>query len=347
MTRAAWAARRACCAALLLLSRGAAAQDAGEPAPALSPVEQALFEQAVKLMDAGSFAEACPKLKEVVRLYPSGVGGRLRLAECHAGEGKLASAWAAYRSAESAAALAGQTGREQKAREQAAALAPRLSHLTVVVPASLAGVLELKVRLDDREVGPAEWRIPVPVDGGRHALHASARGKAPWQAEIEVAPEAANASVTVELVDAPAARTEAPSSPTSPPPPAGGSSRSAVPAGIWATGGTGLAALIAGVALRIDVQGIHAAQEARCKGDIQHCARADPRYDPSADNARKNLEFGLFVGLVASGALAAGTSLVGLVVVRSRAPQAPRPSRIDLVPWVAGRSRGGMVRVSF
>ena len=54
-----------------------------------------LFNDAVELMKAGKFPQACPKLVASQRLEPR-LGTLFTLAECHAHEGKIASAVARY-----------------------------------------------------------------------------------------------------------------------------------------------------------------------------------------------------------------------------------------------------------
>src|SRR5215472_7885952 len=56
---------------------------------------QTLFAQGRALMDAGRFAEACPKLAEAARLSPSGKY-TLNLADCYEKNGQTASAYARY-----------------------------------------------------------------------------------------------------------------------------------------------------------------------------------------------------------------------------------------------------------
>src|SRR5690242_15851378 len=95
----------ACSAAVIALGAPASAQTVD---PQALGAAQAIFDSAQALMASHNYAEACPKLEEVVRLVPSGVGAKVQLAKCYDEAGRLASAWAAYLVAENAASTAGQ-----------------------------------------------------------------------------------------------------------------------------------------------------------------------------------------------------------------------------------------------
>lgn len=150
------------------------------------PVAVALYEEGTAAMDKGDFATACPKLEEVVRRVPDGVGAKLTLAECYQGAGRLASAWNAYRTAEAAAAKAGQTERRQKAAAGARALAGKVARIAVVVPEALRGVEGLQVLRDGVSVDAEQWGVEVPVDGGRHVFAVEATGRRRLTKAIDV-----------------------------------------------------------------------------------------------------------------------------------------------------------------
>lgn len=187
-------------AAVLLLPRLAFAND---PAAA-----QTLFYDARQLMNAGKYAEACPKLEESMRL-DEGLGTAFNLADCNEHIGKLASAWAGFLDVAAGSKSAGQADREKLARKRAAALEPRLPKLVVDVPSSLKDVT---VKRDGIVVGAAAWGTPIPVDAGPHTITVSAPGKQWDTTSTAVEKQTVHVTVPADLPAAPVA--EAP-----PPPP--------------------------------------------------------------------------------------------------------------------------------
>jgi hypothetical protein len=170
---------------------------------------QSLFDEGRKLMAAGQFAEACPKLAESQKLDP-GVGTQFHLADCYEKLGQTASAWAGFLEAASAAKSMGQSDREKVAKDRAAALAPRLSKLTITSAetASLAGI---EIKRDGTAIGRALWGTAIPVDPGSHVIEVTAPGKKSWQTTAKVEGEKASVVVTIpQLEDAPAAPAPAP-----------------------------------------------------------------------------------------------------------------------------------------
>ena len=184
--------------AATVVSPALAQQGGTDPAAA-----QALFDEAKRLLDAGSPEAACPKLEESLRLDEA-IGTRFQLARCYELTHKTASAWSLYLEVAAEARSAGQTEREAYARQRAEALEPSLSKLKIVVPAE-ARAKGLTVKRNDVEVGPGQWGVPVPVDPGRYTVSVNAPGKRPWQVEVEIGGEGALQAVTLRrLTDQPA-----------------------------------------------------------------------------------------------------------------------------------------------
>ncbi|HTM44059.1 MAG TPA: hypothetical protein VL137_03835 [Polyangiaceae bacterium] len=187
-------------ALLLLAPRFALAQQANASDRAAA---EALFNDGVKLLDAGNPAAACPKLEESQRLDP-GVGTLLYLADCYQQVGRTASAWATFRDAAYAAHSAGQSDREQTASQSADALQPSLSFVALDVAS--ADTEGLQIKRDGEVVGKALWTSPVPMDPGAHQLEVSAPGKKTWTTQFDVPKQAGSTTIPVPaLQDAPVA----------------------------------------------------------------------------------------------------------------------------------------------
>lgn len=181
----------------------ARAQSASDKAAA-----ESLFDEGKKLMASKKYAEACPKFEQSQKLDP-GVGTLGSLGQCYEALGRTASAWATYREAAAAAAAQGQTGREKYARDKAAALQPKLSRMTILVP-STSDVPGLDVRRDGEQIPRAVWGTPLPVDPGLHTIEAYAPGKKKWTTGVEVGAVSAQANVAIPALEDDAAATPPP-----------------------------------------------------------------------------------------------------------------------------------------
>jgi hypothetical protein len=147
---------------------------------------EALFDEGRRLMSAGDFASACPKFADSQALDPA-PGTALNLAFCYEREGKIASAWAAFRTAEATARAAGQKDRSALAKKKADALELTLSRLTVSVPSPVQ-IAGLEVRSDGELVEPPEWGVAIPRDGGSFDIVATAPGKKTWTTHVDLEP---------------------------------------------------------------------------------------------------------------------------------------------------------------
>ena len=195
MSKNGFVARRAACSfaiafSMLFLPSQALAQTSSEKAASA----QALFDEGLRLMNAGQPASACPKFAASQKLDP-GMGTRFRLAECYEKVGKTASAWALFIEISDEARGAKRSDREKIARKRADDLAPKLARMTVVVAPGLANLAGLEVRRDGTVLEKAVWDAPMPIDPGEHLLTATAPGKTTWKSE----PVVAQASKTVEV----------------------------------------------------------------------------------------------------------------------------------------------------
>jgi len=163
----------------LLLAGGAAN---AEPAQTDRTLAESLFDQAKQLMASGDYASACPKLEESQRLDPGG-GTLLNLALCHEQEGKIATAWAEFKVASSAAKRDGREDRIAAAEEHILALRPKLPWLTLQVETPAEGQ---EVAVDGTVLRNAAWSAPLSVDPGTHDVRATAQGRMPWSTKVNL-----------------------------------------------------------------------------------------------------------------------------------------------------------------
>lgn len=308
---------------------------------------QALFDEAIKLMEAGDFSQACPKLSESYKL-DAAVGTLLYMGECYEHNGQFASAWAAFNSAESLARNASQTGRERTARERAAMLAPRVSKLIVEIP-NEAVVPGMEVIRDGLVLGSAAWGVAIPVDPGEHVLEVRAPGKKPFRKSIAIASNGATVKFVVPVLDS------EPSAPPSPAPtpsqqwsrPAPAAAQTAAPAagekplaaergGTQRTIGTvtgilGAAGLTVGAFFGVRSQ----TKDDRAMRD--YCtAGAPPECDPMGlelKNEAKSAATIANIGFIGGG----GLLLVGILLHATAPSPGPRRTAVSLSPsWTPG-----------
>jgi len=185
----------------ILLAADVRAEDSSDTALA-----EALFRDARELMDQKKYAEACPKLEESYRLVEK-LGTLLNLATCHERQGRTGSAWGEYTKAVTAAKQAGEEERVEYARTRLAELEGKLTNLVVEVPEPVPGI---QVLIDDKPIGKAAWRTPIPLDPGEHELIARAPGHALWSKQLTLprGPSTVSEKVpALKVVDASAVET--------------------------------------------------------------------------------------------------------------------------------------------
>lgn len=161
---------------------------------------QSLFDEAVRLMGAGRYAEACPKLAESQRHDPGG-GTLLNLGLCREKEGKLATAWTVYNAALSQAIKDHREDRERTAKERIATISPSLAKAVVDVDPATAKLGGLEITLDGVRVGSAAWGLLTPIDAGTHVVSAGAPGKRPWQATLAVTRDGDQVHIAIPALD--------------------------------------------------------------------------------------------------------------------------------------------------
>jgi hypothetical protein len=180
-------------AAGLLAAPAARAQSNGALA-------EKLFLDGTKLMEAGQYAQACPKFADSQRLDPA-IGTLMHLAQCHEKTGKFASAWSEYTDAAAQAQKAGQSEREKYCRDHATALDAKLQKVIVELSHPPDGTT---IKLDGTTLPPGVLGTEIPLDPGDHKLEVGAPGKKTWrQDQLNLGPSAVVTRVQVTLEDDP------------------------------------------------------------------------------------------------------------------------------------------------
>jgi hypothetical protein len=164
------------------------------PEQASSAAAQKLFDQGRELMAAGRAPEACARFEESERLQ-AGLGTEYHLADCYETIGKTASAHALFREIAARARVLRQKSREDVARQRAEAVEKKLVKLRISVPHGRRD--EVTIERDGKELGAAEWGLPVPVDPGLHRVRAFGPGLLEWESEVKVPADPGVISVSV------------------------------------------------------------------------------------------------------------------------------------------------------
>jgi hypothetical protein len=151
---------------------------------------EVLFEDGVRLMKAGQFGEACPKIAESQRLEPR-AGTLFTLAECLANEGRIATALARYEEylrefgRMSDDARAKQRGRDKVAEAKRDELKPKVPRLKLVLPSGAPA--SVRVFKGETELGRAALATWLPVDPGTQTITVeTADGRRDTRAELAV-----------------------------------------------------------------------------------------------------------------------------------------------------------------
>jgi hypothetical protein len=181
---------------ILFSGRPAAAQKAPEVGKA-----DALFNAGRSLLEAGEYADACPKFAEAQTLAP-GLGVTLYLADCYERLGRTHSALMEFKRAAQIASSRGDK-RGAIAADRAAALESRVPLLSIAVSPG-ARAQGVTVTRDGEPVPASEWDTPVPMNPGKHEIVASAPSKMPSHTTVELAPRKATITTMVDPLETPA-----------------------------------------------------------------------------------------------------------------------------------------------
>lgn len=239
---------------LLLAPAAARAQDATEATAA------SLFDEGMKLMDQGRYAEACPKLARSHQIAPTG-GTVLNLGDCYERAGQYASAWSAYKQAAARAAEAGKKDFETMALDRAKKIEPKLSHLTLKVTRPAEG---MEIKRDADTVTRAEWGVSALVDPGAHRFEVTAPGAKKWTTMITLSPGENKTLAIPELETQakPAASGPEPSRPPASEPRSDGSTQRTIG---FVVGGVGLVGIAVGSIFGVEAMSKDSDAKSHCR----------------------------------------------------------------------------------
>lgn len=179
----------------VLVAGAIAAVPSRGSAQSASVQAQSLFDEGRKQLKAGKLAEACAAFEASQKLDPA-VTTLLNLAECREQRGQLATAWGTFVDANRMARSAGDDKLAKVASTHAHKLEPRLSRLTIAVPADHQ-VPGLAVLRGKDPLDPVSWNHALPIDGGSYTITARAPGREPWSTTRTI--KAEGDAVTVEI----------------------------------------------------------------------------------------------------------------------------------------------------
>jgi hypothetical protein len=180
---------------------------------------EALFDEGLKLMKAGNFQEACPKLENSQRVDPA-VGTLLYLGECYEKSGRPASAWATFREAQSAAEESGQAKRAQTAKQRVEKVEKDLAYLIIEVADETKALPGLRITRGGIDAGTSIIGAPVPVDPGDVKVEVSAPGYQNYIVTVTVQARSRQSMLVPALAVKEEPKVVAPAEPSSLPPPA-------------------------------------------------------------------------------------------------------------------------------
>jgi len=307
----------ACLLSTLAASRNARAQVSAEE----KATAEAVFEEGIRLIKKGNFAEACPKFEMSQRVEPA-VGTMLYLAECYENTNRTASSWAMFREAASLAETSNQVERMKTAQARAKRLEPRLAWLTIDVPKESA-VPGLQIRRNGVLVSAELAGTASPVDPGEVSVEASAPGRLPYSTTVKV-PAKGRVSVPIPPLQAApeaapvveptvvAAPPSAPPPPANSPPPTPPASTLPAPAPVehrspvpWIVGGVGVVGL--GIGTVFGLKAISNADNARELCPNGQCN--DQAGQKAADDAHTQATISNVSFIVGAAAVATGVVL--------------------------------------
>jgi hypothetical protein len=295
-----------------------------------------LFTEAVADEDARRYEAALEKFRRVEAVKET-ANVLYRIASCLDALGRHADALAAY---DAIVRLGAQDPASndavQASRLRATQLEPSVARLSVVIPADAPA--DTEVRLDDAIVGRESLGASMPLEPGRHTLHAAAAGRAPFDTAVQLTPGGRIAiTVTlppIQLSEGPLAGMP-PSSPASTPAP--------TPVGAWVAFGVGGALAIGSVVSLVLQASNLSTLDRDCASTLSgtlSCPSSSRDAVNGAHDAAK-IEGPLGIGLGAGAVVALGVGTWLLLSAPSR-----ESSALVVLPALSPKSVGVFVRGS-
>ena len=312
---------------------------------------EVLFNEAVRLETEGDLPKACDAFEGSNRIEPR-AGTLIRLGQCREKQGRMVSAWSAYKDA---LTRVKDPKKKKLAEDRIAALEPTLSYLTVSVPDDVR-VDGLVVTRNGKPLDAVLWNRSVPVDGGPYTVSGTAPGHETWQTTVEVAATADKVSVEVPRFKAIKTLVEPPPGgggdgggaikppdpdPTLPPIEGGGAPSMFTGKRKIALGlaGVGVAAIGAGIGLGLSAKGLEDDALALCPDPATPCADAAEAQDLADQGASRALVANIAYGV-------GGAAIVGAAVLWfTGAP--PKAETVAIAPRLGRGFTGVTVRIGF
>lgn len=303
------------------------------------------FQQAIEQLKSGDAAAACPLLEESDRLDPQ-PGTEYELGKCYEAVGRHASAWSRLRAVAEKLDARGERGKADKVRQHlASAIEPKLSRVTIVVPAAVSLVPGLVVERDGIMLGRPMWGTATPVDPGGHHLRVVAPGKRAWVSSFEVTAPGAAITITVpELLDEPGAGKVLAPPPPSPPAPLPISPPSRIDSTprrvALVVGALGVAGLAVGAGFGVAAIGKGSAWKDAVARDCD-AARDCKSIDAVQSIQQIERDRSTFATVSTIAFIAGGVAAAGGLTLWLAAPSArPRSGALSIVPWAFAESAG-------
>ena len=304
---------------------------------------EALFTEGETLEASGKVPEACDAFEASNRIEPR-AGTLIRLGQCRETQGRLASAWSAYKDA---LTRVKDPAKKLIAEQRIASLEARLSYLTVLVPDE-SRIDGLTIVRNGKELDAALWNRAAPVDGGVYTVGGRAPGHEEWTTTVEVGAEGDKASIEVprfkqlrELVES-----------TTPPggEVGGGEGEGEGPGSpgrftpkrkiAIAAGGIGVAALAGGLLFGMQAKGLEDDAFALCPDPATPCGNAAAAQDKLEQGQSKAMLANIAYGV-------GGAAVIGAAVLWFTGAPAAEPARVGLRPNLRPGYSGVDVMVRF